>query len=187
MKIITKHPIIYKSSSVDGDYSGLDGKSSSKQILFFQKWVNQFRGEKLKLDGKWGSKTQTAWNKYGKDFENAAMGANTLINNALTTSGGGATPSEANAGKPNAKGVAFLNKLKSGFNKAKDSGLIDKLKDRAGLDSNGATATGNVGGAEYTSGPSEEKKSMPKALKIGLIVAIPLALIGLYLVTRKKK
>jgi len=189
MNIITKKPVIYKTSSADGDYSDLDGKSPSKQISFFQNWVNKFRGEKLKVDGKWGSKTANAWKKHGRDFEKAAIGANNLINSALQTgSGGGATPKEAQPGKPNTiKLRGLFEKAKEGFNKAKDAGLVDIAKQKLGLGTQ--STVDNTGTTADFSTPITDgtKKGMPKALKIGLIVGIPLLLIGVYLVTKKKK
>ncbi|MES2287564.1 MAG: hypothetical protein V4547_17855 [Bacteroidota bacterium] len=189
MKIITNRPVINNNSSADGEYSGLDGKSPSKQILFFQNWVNKFKGEKLKADGKWGSKTAGAWKRHGAAFEKAANDADAILTNVYNPkSGGGATPTEANAGRPNINKLKGLfAKGKDAFNKAKENGLVDKAKNKLGLGQGGSTESGG-NSTEYSSTPeSSSSTGMPKGLKIGITVALGLGAIFLiYKVTKKK-
>jgi len=77
MQIITNYPIY---SNACGMCSGIDGSSSPDEIKDFQRFAMS-KGEDLswfnhKLnrqvqgdDGVWGSRTQLAWDKWGKEWE----------------------------------------------------------------------------------------------------------------------
>jgi hypothetical protein len=65
MRVITKKPILVQG---DYDYSNLDGKSSSSDVLSFQTFANT-KGANLVLDGKWGPKTKAAYNSFGATWE----------------------------------------------------------------------------------------------------------------------
>lgn len=78
MNIITKNPILV---NPEMNYSSLDGTSNSDEIQAFQKWVWYVKGDKsLKttkspdgVDGIWGGKTSSAWNKYNPEYTNTPV------------------------------------------------------------------------------------------------------------------
>lgn len=82
MKIITSKPIIFSGNPIN-NFSNLDGKSSSSDIMDFQKYAVS-KGADLSyisattkklvsgnavIDGIWGKKTADAYAKYGADWE----------------------------------------------------------------------------------------------------------------------
>jgi hypothetical protein len=71
----------------------LDGSSASDEIKAFQRWVWYTKGDKsLKtskafdgVDGIFGSKTRSAWAKYGSEYTNVLTPTNTPTTNVDTT------------------------------------------------------------------------------------------------------
>lgn len=200
MQVKTINPIIIKGqvfNNTQGMYSNLDGSSSGASVKAFQTWYNSNKGGSLKVDGKWGPKTASAWSSAGTDYEaswKAAIqgiqgfrGANGSV---PSPSGGGATPSEAapaKASKKTKSGKTFGEKVKGLFDKAKSSGKLDEAKqlasDKLGLGNGPASAGGDK--PEVIDLGKPEEKGMSKNLKAGLIVS--LLLIGGFVVYKVSK
>ncbi len=79
MKVITKNPIIQGNpvralaNPRDRIYSALDASSSSDEISKFQTWMGTAKGINYFPDqsGKFGPKTLSAYQQYGKEYDNS--------------------------------------------------------------------------------------------------------------------
>ena len=179
MKIVTRYPVIYRDAN--WGFSNLDGKSTSGQIKHFQNWSNKIKGTNLKVDGKWGSKTASAWKSNGASYEAAFQAAGSTLASVFGPSSYGSSSSDPAASTPKEKGQ-FFGKAKGWFGKVKDSGLFEKGKEAFGQTKFGQKAGGykdqysgggagpaQSGGATGLTQFPEEKKGMNKTLKYVLI------------------
>jgi hypothetical protein len=70
------------SGTSSGSSSGVSSPlGSSADILAFQKYANS-KGAKLTEDGKWGPKSQTAWNTYGAEWQKSTT-TNPVLEDAI--------------------------------------------------------------------------------------------------------
>ena len=72
MKIVTDREVITVNSQAElnnyiEDFASIDGQNDS-QVRSFQLFANS-KGEKLRVNGKWNSKTRTAYAKHGAEWE----------------------------------------------------------------------------------------------------------------------
>lgn len=157
MKVITKKPIVYKGevfegtetlSPLGGVYSNLDGKSSSAEILAFQKFANT-RSAGLKEDGKWGPNTSAAWATFGPLFTNAS--STTTATSPVTTPSAEKTRAE---------------KVKEGIGFAKESGILDTITGLFGKKST-APAEQSLPGVAPSSTPQPATNNTMKYVLIG--------------------
>jgi len=120
MILSTKAPIIY--SSLEGDYSSLDAKSSHSDVKAFQNWFNITKKPSTKLveDGVWGKNTSNAWNGAGADYKKMMGGAQKAVDSKPVD---GTKPADAKSDvKP-----AAADETKPAEDKTK-VGFIDKFK-----------------------------------------------------------
>lgn len=140
------------------DFYNIDGNNET-QVRMFQNFANS-KGEKLKVDGKYGRKTKKAYQKYGVEFE-TQMGN---IGGTIAKAGVG-TPSIANTATSNSKSNKIGDKIGSAYDKANESGVIDSLLDVFGLKP--ATPESN-----FTPITDQQKAGMSTGAKIGIAVGV---------------
>jgi len=122
------------------DFYNIDGNNET-EVKMFQNFANS-KGEKLKVDGKYGRKTKKAYKKYGVEFE-TQMGN---IGGIIAKAGGG-----------------IGDKIGSAYDKANESGVVDSL-----LGLFGATPTPAAN--NFTPITDQQKAGMSTGAKIGIAV-----------------
>jgi hypothetical protein len=197
MEVITENPIIYigANDTYEADiFLSLDGKSSSVEIEDFQNYVNNVKGGKLDPDRKWGKKTQEAWDKYGKEFEEYYYGKPSLKTGksvADSIKEGGIVgpkvePTPAQKLEAKKKGLTW-DSAKKVYVQAQELGIVDALLGKLGITPR--TSTPPVG-LEPTLDPSgsasDEGKGMSTTTKI-LIGVGALAVVGLIIYSSSSK
>ena len=189
MNVITENEIVYINSlnSEDADnFLYLDGKSNNVEIEDFQKYVNNEKGGKLKTDGKWGPKTEEAWGKYGKEFDEYYYGKPSLTTGksvADSIKEGGIVgpkvePTPAQKEEAKKKGLTWdsVNKV---YVKAQELGIVDALLSKLGITPRTTTPPVGVDPTLDPSGSaSAEDKGMSTTTKVLIGVGV-LAVVGL--------
>lgn len=84
MNIITNRKVITTSNF--NEYSSLDGKSTSTQVLAFQKWMNKVHpelGGNIKEDGIFKANDEYYYSTYGTQYEKAAAALSNTLSDAF--------------------------------------------------------------------------------------------------------
>lgn len=84
MNIITNRKVITTSNL--NEYSSLDGKSTSTQVLAFQKWMNKVHpelGGNIKEDGIFKANDEYYYSTYGSQYEKAASALSNTLSDAF--------------------------------------------------------------------------------------------------------
>lgn len=118
-------------SSLEGDYSNLDGNSPKNEIQRFQAWINAEKSIPLS-GGTWDADTTTNYQKYGneyettynKDFDKKNTEFDSGVNNPVTGVKGGGTFKET---------VIVTKKNPIGDATKKKKGMSDTAKILIGL------------------------------------------------------
>jgi hypothetical protein len=196
MEVITENPIIYIGANDTYDaeiFLALDGKSTYSELRAFQEWANGMYDTKLDPDGKWGKKTEQAWVKYGKEYDEE-MGGGSRINKKFEAPK--VDPVNIRAKEPSAtekenakkKGLTWdsVNKV---YVKAQELGIIDALLGKLGITPRTTTPPVGVDAPLDPSGSQGgEGKGMSTTTKVLIGVGV-LAVVGviLYSVSSSKK
>jgi hypothetical protein len=191
MEVITENPIIYigANDTYDADiFLPLDGSNKSL-VRDFQEWVNGKYKLKLKEDGIAGSKTRSAYKKYGEEYEKDNRG----IGLSKPKVEKPATPTVIPAVNPSPKQIADAKK--KGFNwdkargvfvKAQELGVLDALLGRLGITPRTTTELPEVGTEMGMPLPDGQKQGMNNTTKVLIGVGV-IAVIGVILYSVKSK
>ncbi len=134
MKIITSNPIEFKkigkysNCDCDGKSSGIDG-SNNTSVREFQVWASMNHGAQLAADGIYGPLTQSAYKKWGAEWELTQPKASPVVS-ATKKPSKTLSADEKKFAKEFSDGakVSPETKPESIFTKDKPTKLMDKLK-----------------------------------------------------------
>lgn len=155
-------------------YASIDGRNSV-QVAHFQKWANEKKGTKLRVNGKWTRDTRIAYSKFGRTWE--GLWKSMYPNYSITSPSG-----KTRAGY-------FWDSVKRTWVSAKDSGVLASIGETArqfgipvpqAMPTTPTTELPNVGEAPMDYSEPEKKGGL---LKYALIFAV--IGIGGYVVLKK--
>jgi hypothetical protein len=194
MEVITENPIIYIGANDTYDaeiFLALDGSNPSL-VRDFQEWANDKYKLGLKVDGKSGNKTRSAYKKYGEEYEKGNRGIGLakpkVEKPASPTIIPAVNPTPTQIAEAKKKGFDW-DKARGVFIKAQELGIVDALLNKLGITPRTTTPPVGVDTTFDPSGsPSEESKGMGTTTKVLIGVGV-LAVVGviLYSVSSGKK
>lgn len=136
MEVITENPIIYigPNDTYDAEiFLALDGKSTYSEIRAFQEWANSMYDTKLVADGKWGPKTEKAFNQYGQIYDAEMSGSsNSKIIDLKSVGIKGKKPTDKEIADAKKKGLTW-DSVNNVFKKAEELGIVDSLLSKLGI------------------------------------------------------
>jgi hypothetical protein len=191
MEVITENPIIYIGANDTYDaeiFLALDGSNPSL-VRDFQEWANDKYKLGLKVDGKSGDKTRSAWKKYGEEYEKGNRGIGLakpkVEKPASPTIIPAVNPTPTQIAEAKKKGFNW-DKARGVFVKAQELGIVDALLGRLGITPRTTTEFPEVGTETGMPLPDGEKKGMNNTTKILIGVGV-IAVIGVILYSAKSK
>jgi peptidoglycan hydrolase-like protein with peptidoglycan-binding domain len=191
MEVITENPIIYIGANDTYDaeiFLALDGSNPSL-VRDFQEWANDKYKLGLKVDGKAGTKTRSAYKKYGEIYEKDQRGVGLakpkVEKPAPPTVIPAVNPTPTQIAEAKKKGFNW-DKARGAFVKAQELGIIDALLGKLGITPRTTTELPEVGTETGMPLPDAEKKGMNTTTKVLIGVGL-IAVIGVILYSLKSK
>lgn len=153
------------------DANGKPEKTKPNEVKSFQNFANS-KGAKLVVDGKWGSKSESAWSKYGADYVSQMKS----IGNTVAGVFGGTSSSSSTTTEPSkeeqiakAKEGKIWDKAKGWIQSEQAKDLLAKLQGAGGVQGLwGSIKDVFGGGTQSTGGTGSTQTSSEGAYGSGL-------------------